>query len=576
MSALPATPPPQSPNSPGSSSQDRTGTATRPVLASGEHTSTRTVMAPGFSTALEVGNVQGLRLDQILLGAASLLVLVIIALLGVVQAVTTARQFDEISAGYSERIQNRARELGLTLSHTLSLTSASALRDSNYAFLSEVAREIIEKNPNVLRVQVADPEGLVVADSDAAAEAGAQLDRAMERASRVGTFEGKPVYEYQEPIDYGSSAGKGLVVLYYSLEALQSELRELEVAKGGAVREVVIRTAALGGGFLLLAGVLAAVFSRRITRPLNALTAGAKELAQGNLETRVAPGPSSREVGTLGAVFNHMAERMSFLMEDARVKAALERDMMLARQVQEALLPGREPLRAGPLQIAGVVVAADATGGDWWLRAELDEHKVVLGVGDATGHGLAAALVACSASAGFAAALRTRSVSETTAAGLITSLNQTLHLIGRGEQQMSSALAVFDLQKGEVEYASGGHPSALVVNRHTGDVGSLLSRGSLLGASAQSQYASRTAQLKNGDILVWYTDGLTESENTSRQQYGTQRLLACVRQNLTLSAERLRDAILFDVRQHSGTQPQNDDITVVVAEYSPHPTQAAP
>ncbi len=575
MSALPAIPPPQSSHSPGGSPQDRTGTTTRPALSPGEHTSTRTVMAPGFSTALEVENVRGLRLDQILLGAASLLVLVIIALLGVVQAVTTARQFDEVSAGHSERIQNRARELGLTLSHTLSLTSASALRDSNYAFLAEVAREIIEKNPNVLRVQVADPEGLVVADSDPHAQPGEELDRALERASRVGTFEGKPVYEYQEPIDYGASAGKGLVVLYYSLEALQSELRELEGTKQGAVRTVVIRTAGLGLGFLLLAGVLAAYFSRRITRPLLALTAGAKELAQGNLETRVSATGSSREVGTLGAVFNHMAERMSFLMEDARVKAALERDMLLARQVQEALLPGREPLRSGPLQLAGVVVAADATGGDWWLRAELGPHKVVLGVGDATGHGLAAAMVACSASAGFAAALRTRAPEEVTAAGLLTSLNQTLHLIGRGEQQMSSALAVFDLQKNEVEYASGGHPSALVVNRQSGEVGSLLSRGSLLGASEHSLYTSRTAPLRPGDILVWYTDGLTESENTSRQAYGTQRLLACVRQNLTLSAERLRDAILLDVRQHSGTQPQNDDITVVVAEFSPQPTQAA-
>lgn len=548
-----------------------TGTATRTAnVIADHHTSTNTIVSPGLAVGPNLTRIRGFRLDQILLFSTVGLVLVIISLLAALYAYSTAQQFSRIADNYNERIQAQARELGTTVSHTLSLTSASALRDSNYAFLGEVVREIIAKNPNVLRVQIIDPEMLSVADSHPEAELGAVVQRSTERGSRIGSYGAQPVIEYQEPIDYGAQSGSGLVVLSYSLAPLQTELRSLETWKKAALQQAIARTAAIGFGFVVLAGVLAAVFSRRVSRPLDSLARGAMDLASGNLDARVPNNlGGGREVGTLGVVFNHMAERLSHLVEDARVKAVLEREMSLARQVQEALLPSREAFFASNLKIAGAVVTADACGGDWWLRASIDDKKVVLGLGDVTGHGLAPALVATSATAGFAAAIRMKRPEEVNARELIMSLNQTLHLVGKGEHQMSCVLAVFNTATQEIDFASGAHPSALVYHRDTGEVGSLMTRGSLLGAAPNTEYQSRTVKLRAGDVIIWYTDGLTESENTSRVQYGTQRLLQCVKANSQLPADRLRDAILLDVRQHMQTQPQSDDITVVVAEYVP-------
>jgi sigma-B regulation protein RsbU (phosphoserine phosphatase) len=532
---------------------------------------TGTIVAPMEAGELpDVAAVRGLRLDQLLFVTTGLLVAVIVGLLASFAWVSTKTQFEETSANFRTQVDNQARELGQTLSHTLSLTSATSLRDNNYAFLGEVARSIIANNPNILRVQIYDADSQLAADSVADAKLGTSTERKPERRSVSALYQGKPIVEYQEPIDYGSQSGKGVVVISYSLEALQKQLQELERTKRDSLRRTAVTMTGLGLGFVLLAGVLVAFQSRRITRPLGVLTGKVMQLAAGDLSARAEQaGGAGREVSTLGVVFNHMAERIKVLLEDVRAKAQLERDVSLARTVQETLLPGREGFQAGPLRIAGLVVTADACGGDWWMRAALDDRRVVVGIGDVTGHGLATALVATSATSGFAAAMTMRPPEEISAQLLISSLNVTLAHVGRGEHQMSSALAVFDVQTGIIDYASGGHPSPMVYNRHSRQVASLPARGALLGASAHSQYTSRQAQLQSGDVVVWYTDGLTEARGGSQKQYGTQRLAATLQANAHLSAEGLRDAILADVRAFSAGMPAQDDITVIVAEFSP-------
>ncbi|WP_434380143.1 PP2C family protein-serine/threonine phosphatase [Melittangium boletus] len=532
---------------------------------------TSTVMAPMEAGELpDVAAVRGPRLDQLLFVTTGVLVGVIVALLAGVAWMSTNAQFEEDSGRFTRQVQKQATELGQTLSHTLSLTSATSLRDNNYAFLGEVARSIITDNPNILRVQIYDADSQLAADSAPDAKLGTTTERKPERRGMSAIYQGKPIIEYQEPIDYGSQDGQGVVVISYSMESLQNQLHELEDAKRVQLRRNATTMAGLGVGFLLVSFVLVALLARRITRPLHLLSRQVMQLAAGDLSARTGGVTGAgREVTTLGVVFNHMAERINVLLEDVRVKAQLERDVSLARTVQETLLPGREAYQADTVRVAGLVVAADACGGDWWSRAMLDERRLVVGIGDVTGHGLATALVATSATSGFAAALTMRPPEEITAQLLITSLNVTMAHVGRGEHQMSSALAVIDTQTGVIDYAAGSHPSPLLLNRQTGQVSGLQTRGALLGASPNSQYTSRQAQLRPGDLIVWYTDGLTECRDAREKPYGTQRLAAALQANAHLPAEALRDAILADARAHGAGRPAQDDVTVIVAEYSP-------
>lgn len=532
---------------------------------------TGTIVAPLEAGELpDVASIRGMRLDQILLLTTGTLVIVIIVLVAALSSMSTTTQFEDASSRFTERIQDQARELGQTVSHTLALTSATSLRDNNYAFLTDVARSITEDNRNILRVQMFDADGLLVADSDTEAKLGTSSGgRKPERAVQGAVFKNQPVFEFQEPLDYGSQTGKGLIVISYSLESLQKQLREMEDTKDVALRTSLRNTIVLGVGFVVLASIIAAFQSRRITRPLGVLTRKVMQLAAGDLNARTGQAVGAgREVRTLSVVFNHMAERIKVLLEDVRAKAQLEREVSLARTVQETLLPGREAFQMGPMRIAGLVITADACGGDWWFRAPLDDQRVVIGIGDVTGHGLSTALVATSATSGFASAMTMREPDQLNSQVLISALNITLAHLGRGEYQMSSALAVIDVQTGLIDYAAGGHPAAAVYNRVSGQFASLPARGPLLGASVASQYSSRQAQLRPGDVIVWYTDGLTEARDSAGKLYGVQRLSATMQSNAQLSAEGLRDAILADVRAFSAGQPQRDDITVVVAEFS--------
>ncbi|MBZ4417816.1 PP2C family protein-serine/threonine phosphatase [Myxococcus sp. RHSTA-1-4] len=555
--------------------RDVTATRLTGPLGLGQAEATSTLIAPLEAGELpNVAAIKGPRLDQLLLLTTIALVVLIVGLLAALSVASTQAQFEETARRSTERIQEQARELGRTVGQTIALTSATNLRDNNYAFLEEVAGSVVKSNPNILRVQIFDPDGVRMADSapDAKKEPAPEpaTARTVERRLVEAFYQNQPVFEIQEPIDYGSSSGKGLVVLSYSLGALQKQLEVLEQDKRATVRSNTVRMLGLGLGFVVLAGVIAAFQSRRITRPLGMLTGKVMQLAAGDLGARAGTARGAgREVATLGVVFNHMAERIKVLLDDVRAKAQLEREVSLARTVQETLLPGRDAVQVGPVRIAGLVVTADACGGDWWFRAGLDERRVVIGIGDVTGHGLSTSLVATSATSGFASAMTLREPSQVNAQMLITALNVTLANVGRGEHQMSSALAVIDVSNGYIDYAAGAHPSPLVFNRNSGQVASLPARGPLLGASVTSQFTSRQAQLRPGDVVVWYTDGLTESRDGSGRLYGTQRLAAAVQANAHLSAEALRDALLADARAYSAGQPQRDDITVVVAEFSP-------
>ncbi|MGQ0504774.1 MAG: HAMP domain-containing protein, partial [Myxococcaceae bacterium] len=305
--------------------------------------------------------VRGLKLEQVLLLSTTLLVILIAGLGGWATAVNTQRQFTDTAQLYRTRFEEQTRELGATVTHTLSLASSASLRDNNYSFITETVRAVIANNPNVVRVRVLDAEGLTVADTYPKHPVGTQDARPHVRSWATATYGSKLVFEYQEPIDYGSSAGQGLVVLGYSLDALQQELGELERNKAQALQANTVRTVVLGVFFVVLAAVYAAFQSRRISRPLAALTLRAQQLGEGDLEARVSTSHiSGREVSTLSVVFNHMADRIQWLMEDVKQKAVLEREMQLARAVQETLLPSRDVVTAGPLRIAGACMPADA------------------------------------------------------------------------------------------------------------------------------------------------------------------------------------------------------------------------
>ena len=136
--------------------------------------------------------------------------------------------------------------------------------------------------------------------------------------------------------------------------------------------------------------------SLRITRPIRDLTESVERIAQGELKERVRIG-STDELGVLARNFNHMAERIGVLLSEAKQKATLEKELEVARVIQESLLPPSTLIDARCLRLRGFFRSASICGGDWWSYAELPGGKVLVVIGDVTGHGVSSAMITAAA-----------------------------------------------------------------------------------------------------------------------------------------------------------------------------------
>jgi serine phosphatase RsbU (regulator of sigma subunit) len=208
---------------------------------------------------------------------------------------------------------------------------------------------------------------------------------------------------------------------------------------------------------------------------------------------------------------------------------------------------------------------ADEVGGDYY---DVLQHngRIKIGIGDVTGHGLESGVLMLMTQA-IVRALLTHG--ETDPVHFLDTLNRTLYgNVHRMGTDKNLTLALLDYTAGEVRL-SGQHEEMLVMRREgtverveTVDLGFPIGLVGEIAAYIKPQ----TVQLRPGDGVVLYTDGLTEAENAAGKQYGLERLCAVMRQHWGQPAEAVKDAVVADVRRHIGDHKVYDDITLVVVK----------
>src|SRR5262249_15262343 len=152
-------------------------------------------------------------------------------------------------------------------------------------------------------------------------------------------------------------------------------------------RSAWLRTALIGLVFVLLGTASAVYQGLAISKPIKLLARGANEIARGHLEKRV-PVDSSDEIGLLGENFNYMADRLVVLLRETAERATRERDLEVARAIQDALVPPADTVDRHYIKLAGFFQPATQCGGDWWTCYDLPDGKVLVVIGDVTGHGV--------------------------------------------------------------------------------------------------------------------------------------------------------------------------------------------
>jgi len=323
-----------------------------------------------------------------------------------------------------------------------------------------------------------------------------------------------------------------------------------------------------GAGFLVLFLVIV-VISGTITRPLRTLTEKAAEIARGNLDVRLPEIRSRDEVGELSRSFENMKgalkEYISDLAETTAAKERIESELKIARTIQMSFLPKKFPPFPDrrEMDIYATLLPAKEVGGDLYDFFLLDEDQLFFSIGDVSDKGVPAAL--------FMAVTKTlmkgMAERDLSPSDLLEAVNGELCRDNDTSMFVTIFCGVLDLKTGRLRCTGAGHPAPVLIRANGAPEFLTIEQGFLLGAMEGVAYKTTEMALAAGDVLLLYTDGVTEAQNGKKEFYGDDRLnrVAAVHAGSVPSA--LVGAVVADVRLFAGEAPQYDDITLLAVSY---------
>ena len=236
----------------------------------------------------------------------------------------------------------------------------------------------------------------------------------------------------------------------------------------------------------------------------------------------------------------------------------LLREVELAAQVQRLFLPSAKPAIPG-LEIAGMMHPARGVGGDYYDYFTVDTHTTQIVIADVAGKGVPAALLMSAT----AAAMRFGANHEGTMLEQVQRLNTGILLASDDERYVTLLIAEIDTHRRTIRYVNCGHNPALLFRAKTGTLTRLDSSCPPIGLSPEEICELASEDLGPGDVLVFYTDGVTEAENRLGEEFGMERLSATLRNGSSLSAEDLMSSIYDAAADFCGDR-FNDDVTILV------------
>jgi len=245
---------------------------------------------------------------------------------------------------------------------------------------------------------------------------------------------------------------------------------------------------------------------------------------------------------------------------DAALEARnLERELEIARGIQESFLPEKAPEMAG-LDLHGINLSYGEVGGDYYDFIPIVENQLGLAIGDVSGKGVAAALLMAAFRASLLAEIRNHYAIRR----IFEKVNRLLYESTDTGKFVTAFYGVLDVKNRVFTFSNAGHNPPLLL-RANGSVEWLTEGGLALGILSDATYEERPIALAAGDVLVLYTDGVTEASNSTGEQYGVKRLEELVRARASEPARAVVEALRSEVEAFTGELHLNDDLTVVVA-----------
>jgi sigma-B regulation protein RsbU (phosphoserine phosphatase) len=322
----------------------------------------------------------------------------------------------------------------------------------------------------------------------------------------------------------------------------------------------------------LISLIIGITMTRTITRAVHHLYEGTQRVMHGDFSHRIEAGGRD-QLAELGKSFNTMIGRLEELIQVAKEKERLQSEIEIAREVQNQLYPKKAP-SVRSLRITAVCKPARMVSGDYFDYECVRDDKVAIAIGDVAGKGISAALLMATVQSSLRTELR-NSLQVAMAAGngprvapistaqLVSRLNEQLHAYTSPEKYATFYLGLYDEASGELRYTNAGHLPPILVR--DGEAVRLNVDGTVVGAFAFAQYEESRTILHPGDLLVCFTDGVTEPENEYGEMFGEDRLVELVTRNVHRSDDQIVDTVIQAVEQWTGSPELQDDMTLLLA-----------
>jgi len=446
----------------------------------------------------------------------------------------------------------------------IALSSSKALlhRDPEFELHPLITR-VKRSDRNIVSVSVVNSKGIIKGSEDLMSidKKYMEPDDLNKAENSISLLSNEKLYQ-NEDIVYVSvpvmdqSEIIGSVSIRYSKQKVKS-----------TILDIYTRMLKIGLAALVTGSLISLAMSFYISRPVKKLEYGARKIGEGNLDTRINI-RSVKELKVLADSFNDMArglkESRLALIENERMQKELE----LAHEIQSTLLPSRIP-RLRNLEIDAYYKPAAQVGGDYFDLVSLDNHRLMLIVGDVSGKGVPGLVVM----AMVRILIRGLAAEGRNPAEMLRRLNLLLGKNMKKNMFVTLFCGIFNIIDTKMIFASAAHMPLILYKKMDSSVSLLKTRTKPLGIFPDRLFSSGLEEysldLNPGDLIFQFTDGLSEMTNDRQEEFGIDRIARAVKNNAENGSERVITDLQNRYAAYRGKQEQSDDLTMLAARVLP-------
>lgn len=333
---------------------------------------------------------------------------------------------------------------------------------------------------------------------------------------------------------------------------------------------------AVGAVFFFLAGIaviIGVTLTRSITNAVQEIYEGTEHVMRGDFSHRIAA-RGKDQLGDLGRSFNRMTENLENLVVVAKEKERLQAELEIAREVQNQLFPRTIP-KSPKLVLKALCNPARLVSGDYYDFQQIDPQNIAVAVGDVSGKGISAALLMATLQSSFRSQLRFQqeaakaekragcAVASTSA--FVSAINKHVYSTTPPEKFATFFFGTFNDENSRLTYTNAGHLPPMLLR--DGQTSRLEVNGLIVGAFPFAKYEESCVDLQPGDLLVCFTDGVSEPENEFGEMFGEDRLAQLLLKNLHKTDDQILEVVLDAIEQWTKSKVLQDDITLVIARH---------